>query len=268
MDYEMRGLGYASNINNYLGLTKAWAYDGMHFDHLAAYHAAHAIVAALWHAGESGESGEGAYIDVAQAETGASVMAPLYLDSLNEGPPWSHAANEVPGSLLSVVVRCRGEDRWAAVEIEDLDDWAALCGVLERADLIIETDDHAPGQQRDELEAALQKWAAKETPYQVAVKLQRVGLAAAPVTDTEDLWRDLQLRSRWAFVDITHPDLGLVEYPESPDRLTVTPGRVRSPGPRLGEHGEEVVSEWLHLSSADVAALREAGALWQFHAEA
>ena len=44
---------YASNINNYLGLTRAWAYDGMHFDYVAGYHAANAIVAALGGPGRS-----------------------------------------------------------------------------------------------------------------------------------------------------------------------------------------------------------------------
>ena len=191
-------------------------------------------------------------------------MAPLYLDALNNGPPWDFAPNEVPGSLLSVAVRCRGEDRWAAVEIEDLDDWAVLCHALERPDLILEREDEADGQQRDQLAAALQKWGANETPYQLAVKLQKVGLAAAPVTDSEDLWRDLQLRSRSAFVDIVHPDLGTVEYPQSPDRLTMTPGQVRSAGSRLGEHGEAVISEWLDMNQTEVAALRDSGAFGNF----
>ncbi len=255
---------YASNINNYLGLTRAWAYDGMHFDYVAGYHAANAIVAAL---GRARQIGQGAYIDLAQAEAGASVMAPLYLDALNNGPPWDYAQNEVPGSLLSVVVRCRGEDRWAALEIEDLDDWVALCHVMERPDLIVEREADADGQRRNELVAALEKWGANETPYQLAVKLQRAGLAAAPVTDSEDLWRDLQLRSRSAFVDVVHPDLGTLEYPQSPDRLTLTPGRVRSPGSRLGEHGEAVISEWLDMNQAEVATLRDSGAFWEFHSE-
>ena len=38
---------YASNINNYLGLTAAWALDGTHFDFVAGIHGASAVVAAV-----------------------------------------------------------------------------------------------------------------------------------------------------------------------------------------------------------------------------
>ena len=61
---------------------------------------------------------------------------------------------------------------------------------------------------------------------QVSVILQHAGLAVAPVQSTEDLWRDPQLRARGAFVEIDHPDIGLLEQPQSPDRMTLTPGHV------------------------------------------
>ena len=104
---------YGSNICNYLGLTSAWSVEGTHFDFVAGYHAASAILSAL-HA--VAETGRGVYIDVSQAETGAAVMAPLYMDALNGGPDWGFPPNTSPGSLLSTVLACRGDDEWAAVD--------------------------------------------------------------------------------------------------------------------------------------------------------
>ena len=152
-------------------------------------------------------------------------MAPLYLDFLANGREWAATPNEVPGSALSTVVRCSGEDAWLAVELEDLADWQTLCGFLERRDLVVEKSSEIRGH-RGSLGAAIADWARALTPLQAAVQLQRAGLAAGPVQNTEDLWRDAQLRSRDSFIELSHPDLGPVEYPNALDRLSVTPGRV------------------------------------------
>jgi crotonobetainyl-CoA:carnitine CoA-transferase CaiB-like acyl-CoA transferase len=203
------------------------------------------------------------YIDLAQAETGAALMAPLYLDALNGGPDWSYPANTSPGSLLSAVLRCRGDDEWAAVDIEDIQDWNVLCEILERPDLGLldcEIDEPPP---TSDLLLALEKWSINSTANQVALRLQKVGLAAAPVTNSEDLWRNPQLRSRQAFVEVHHPDLGTIEYPESPDRLELTPGRVRCAGPRLGEHSRSVIAEWLGATEEEISQLRSSDAFWE-----
>ena len=251
---------YGSNICNYLGLTSAWSVDGTHFDYVAGYQAASAILGAVRLVIQTGV---GMYIDLAQAETGAAIMAPLYLDALNGGPDWSYPSNTSPGSLLSTVLRCRGDDEWAAVDIEDLQDWNALCKILERPDLALL--DSAIGQPppTSDLLSALEKWSKNATANQVALRLQKVGLAAAPVTNSEDLWRNPQLRSRRAFVEVYHPDLGTIEYPESPDRLQLTPGRVRCAGPRLGEHGRSVIAEWLGVTEEEISELRSSDAFWE-----
>ena len=120
---------YASNINNFLGHTLAWAPDGIHFDFVAGIHGACAIVAAL---AEVARGAPGVYIDMAQTEAGAAILPALYLDYLANGREWSAGPNEVPGSLFSGVFRCRGADAWVAVELEDAQDWAILCSFLER----------------------------------------------------------------------------------------------------------------------------------------
>ena len=97
----------------------------------------------------------------------------------------------------------------------------------------------------------------------MAIRLQKVGLAAAPVQDSEDLWRDAQLRSRGCYVEVFHPDIGSIEYPASPDRLSKTPGRVQRRAPRLGEHTRTVLTEWMGMNATTLGALEQSGAVWQ-----
>ena len=248
---------YGSSIANYLGLASVWAQDGVHFDFVAAYHGAFIALGAWMRATRTGH---GTYLDLSQVESGMALMAPLYLDALVNGRPWSYGPNEVPGAVLSAVVRCAGEDAWAAVELEDLADLRVLSELLERPDLAASSDADARAVAAD-VRACLEEWAATLTPLQLSFKLQRAGLAAAPVQNTEDLWRDPQLRARDAFVEVDHPDIGLMEHPESPDRMSATPGRVRGRARRLGEDTVAVLQEWLELDAAEIESLRLAGAV-------
>ena len=244
---------YASNINNFIGHTLAWAPDGIHFDFVAGIHGACAVVAAL---AEVARGNGGVYIDMAQTETGAAMVPVLYLDYLAHGREWSAGANEVPGSLFSGVFRCRGADAWVAVELEDARDWEVLCTYFERPGL--EPD----GRGVDAVHRAVEAWAATVTPLQATLALQELGLAAGPVQDSEDLWRDPQHRSRGALVEVCHPDLGCLEYPDAPYPIRRHPPRPRTSGPRLGEHTAEVLGQWLGRSRADVETLQSSGAVW------
>jgi crotonobetainyl-CoA:carnitine CoA-transferase CaiB-like acyl-CoA transferase len=253
---------YASNISNHLGLTSAWAPDGTHFDFVTGIHGASAVVAGL---AELDANAPGVFIDMAQTEVGAAIMAPLYLDALANGREWIAARNEVPGALFSGAIKCKGADAWMALELEDTTDWQIICEYLERDDLHLDGDAVTP-ERREELRQAIEDWAGNLTPFQVAHKLQKIGLAAGPVQNSEDLWRDAQFRSRSAFVEIWHPDIGSVEYPNGPNRLSKSPGRVTSRGPRMGEHTKTVLEEWVGLEQSQMTDLEKTGAIWQSNA--
>jgi len=48
---------------------------------------------------------------------------------------------------------------------------------------------------------------------------------------------------------VDHPDLGKLKMQNVAPRLSATPGGVRSPSPRLGEHNREIYLEFLGLST-------------------
>lgn len=256
-----RYLAYATNISNFSGLiTSAWGIQhGTYSDYIASVHAVLGVLAAVL---QVNRTGQGVYLDVAQTEALAAVNAPVYLDPLNNGRDTAPAGNSIQGSFFTEVFPSRGHDRWIALELEDLDDWARLCAVLERPDLLVDSLD-AAARRRHELAAAVREWSATRTPHTAAQVLQRAGLAAGAVYDNEDAVRDPQLRARGAVVEVAHPDLGTVEYAQSPHRLAKTPGRVRRPAARLGQHTLEVLREWLGLDDRELETLATAGALWQ-----
>ena len=58
-----------------------------------------------------------------------------------------------------------------------------------------------------------------------------------------------------------HPVAGKVKSVGVPVKLSATPGSVRQPAPLLGQHTDEILHQYLDMSAADIAALRQAGVL-------
>ncbi len=250
---------YATNISAFTGLSHAWGHThGTLTDYLCS---AHGVVGVLAGLAQGARHGDGVWVDAAQIETAAAVMAPILLEPLADGRDAGPRGNQVPGSPLSGAFRCAGDDRWVAIELDDLDDWAALCRFLDRDDLVADTRPGAAAT-RSELETTFAEWASVRTPHTAALLLQACGLAAGAVQDGEDVARDPALRTRGLVVEIDQPDLGVIEHAQSPYRMSATPGRVRRCGPRVGQHTAEVLGDWLGLDDAAIADLEARGAVF------
>jgi crotonobetainyl-CoA:carnitine CoA-transferase CaiB-like acyl-CoA transferase len=258
-------LAYGATICSFAGLTDAWQYpSGVHFDYLSEAHGVFGVLAAL---AARDRTGRGTHVDLAEVETAAAVMGPQMLDYIVNGRGSERPGNRVPGALLSEVVRGRGDDQWLAVEVEDAADWNALARLIGSAELAeaapepaapepAAPEPAAPGPDeaaRAALGGALARWAAERTAQQAMRILQRAGLAAGAVQDSEDVVRDPQHRERHFLVEMDHPDLGVAEYPAPPHRLAKTPAVARRPTPRLGAHTTEVLGEWLDMTPDEAA---------------
>jgi len=248
-------LAYGATVCTFVGLTDAWGYmAGVHFDYISEAHGIFGVLAAL---AARDRTGRGTHVDLAEVETAAAVMGPMMLDYVVNGRASVVSGNRVPGALLSEVVRCRGDDRWLAVELEDPGDWRALASLVGRDYLAeavaLPTDGGPTEEDKAALAAALADWAGELTAQQAMRMLQRAGLAAGAVQDAEDVVRDPQHRERHFMLEMDHPDLGVAEYAAPPHRLAKTPPVVRRPTPRLGAHTVEVLGEWLGMSPDEAA---------------
>ena len=222
-------LAYASTVFSFVGLTQIWGQSHpTASDYPSAAHGLFAILTAL---AARDRTGRGTHIDQSQIEVAGAIMGPLLLDyTVNGHEP---GEDQPPG----MIVRCLGEDRWLAVEPADDEDWRQLARIAGAPD---------PGD-RAAVTDALGAWAAALTPHQATRILQRAGLAAGAVQDTEDVTRDAQHRERHFLQEMNHPDLGLAEYAGPPHRLSKTPAAIRRRTPRLGEHTTEILAEWLGM---------------------
>jgi crotonobetainyl-CoA:carnitine CoA-transferase CaiB-like acyl-CoA transferase len=152
-------------------------------------------------------------------------------------------------------------DGWVyvAVWIDRL--WAPFCAAIERPGLA--TDGRFATradrlQRRAELTALLAEIFRGRRVAEWMATLEAHDVLCAPVNRYADLPDDPQVRATGLIVEQDHPRAGRFRTLDTPIRLGLTPGGIRTPAPALGEHSDAVLTE-AGLAPAEIAGLRAAG---------
>jgi formyl-CoA transferase len=105
-------------------------------------------------------------------------------------------------------------------------------------------------------------WTRTMEVHVAVSRLQAHGVPAGHVADAADVCRhDPALAARGHFVDVPTREGRTVRIDGPPVVLSETPGRVRGPGPLLGEHADEVLSSLLSYDATTIATLRADGVI-------
>ena len=113
----------------------------------------------------------------------------------------------------------------------------------------------ARGSAMAELDALIAQWTAGHPADELLELLHGHGVPAGRIFRAKDMFADPHFAARQAIVTVPHPDFGELPMQNVAPRLSETPGAVRSAGPALGEHNDEVWGGLLGLSAADRARL-------------
>ena len=91
--------------------------------------------------------------------------------------------------------------------------------------------------------------------------LLEAGIPGGPINFIDQVFSDPQVLAREMLVELPHSTAGTVKVAGSPLKLSRTPVRIDEPPPLLGQHTEEVLSEYLGYTLADLAPLRDEGVI-------
>lgn len=112
----------------------------------------------------------------------------------------------------------------------------------------------------DELDEAVGTWISGRTREEVVEAFDEAGAAVAPIYNIEDIMEDPQYRALDSIVTVDDPEFGPMKMQNVLFRLSETPGEVGWPGPKLGEHNEEVYGE-MGLGEDELRELSEKAVL-------
>jgi crotonobetainyl-CoA:carnitine CoA-transferase CaiB-like acyl-CoA transferase len=234
---------------------------GAYTDYCASKYIAASILGALEH---RDRTGEGQYVDLAQAEAAVHFLTPAFLDYEVNGHVMEPMGDRSLDTAPHGVFRAAGDDRWIALAVAEDGQWPLLCRVIRRPDLAgdVRLASFAGRKaNEDEIEAAIEAWTSTTSAEAAQESLVAAGIPAHVVHDLPGAFHDPQLAHRGHFVLVDHPLVGPVPVEASRFRLERTPARVELPGPMLGQHNEHVLVDLLGLSPEEIADLAAEGAL-------
>ena len=236
----------------------------------AGVHGAFAILTALYH---RAKTGEGQYIDMSQWECAMDLLAEGILEYTMNGREPERNGNrdplmaphglfkcvDLPEKILDVTI-----DQWVAIVCADDAEWARLARAIGKPELASDARFatlSARKQNEDELEAIIGEWTKTRKLAYIVETLQAAGVAAGACADSKYLSEDPHLTKRDYFVYREHPEVGKRQHCGIPWRMSGTPCEVKTAAPALGQHTDEVMTQILGYSAAEVEAMRAKGAL-------
>ena len=157
----------------------------------------------------------------------------------------------------------RASDGHVTIECLAQEMWEDLARAIGRAELIADprfVDVLARKRNAEALDREIQAWIGVRTAGDVVETLARHSVPCGPVLDIPGLVEHPQVLANETVARVEYPGLGSVPVLAPPVRLSGETAPRRGRPPRLGEHTDEVLSEWLGLDGAALARLREAGA--------
>jgi crotonobetainyl-CoA:carnitine CoA-transferase CaiB-like acyl-CoA transferase len=139
------------------------------------------------------------------------------------------------------------KDGWVTVGAAGQALWEKLCDVLDVPALVVDprfADNASRVKSRRELAAALEAVLQRETTAHWLDRLETAGIPAGPVLTYDRVFADPQTLAREMVVPVPHPTAGDTRVLGIPVKLSDTPGAIRRPAPRLGEHTDEILADW------------------------
>jgi len=110
----------------------------------------------------------------------------------------------------------------------------------------------------DEAERPIREYIAEKDFAECLALFEAAEVTAAPVYDIDQFVDDAHVQERQVVVDMPDDEVGRVTMHNILPRLSATPGVMRTPAPKLGEHSAEILGR-VGVGPVDLAKLKSQG---------
>lgn len=210
-------------------------------DMTTGLYGAYAIMVALWNVKVSG--GVGQAVELALIDSMVSILGPQAVNYQLTGQvkprTGSRSTTNCPRNVYPTA-----DGKWMALSASTQRTAARLFTVIGREDMNSDPrfiNNAARLKHVDEVDEAVGSFIRQRSLQDNLEIFEREQITVGPVYDAADLASDPYTAEREVLVMVEDPELGPIPMHNVVPRLTATPGALRRPAPRLGEHTREIL---------------------------
>ncbi|GGO74825.1 CaiB/BaiF CoA transferase family protein [Nonomuraea cavernae] len=227
-------------------------------DSLAATYACVGTLVALH---ERENSGQGQVVDSAIYEAVLAMMESLLPEWQQAGYQRERTGPVLPNVAPSNVYPTKDGDSILIAANQD-SVFARLAAAMGRPELAGDeryATHGARGANMGELDHLIGGWTAQLPADELLDHLHASGVPAGRIYRAPDMFADPHFAAREAIIKVQHPDFGELAMQNVAPKLSATPGAVRTAGPALGEHNQEIYHGLLGLTPEEIDRLSAGG---------
>ena len=212
------------------------------------------------------KSGKGQVVDISLYEAVLTYMESMIPEYALAGEIRERSGSILPGIAPSNIYPALSDDlqpgEWVVIGANGENVFRRLVtemGQPELADHADYSSHEARGRNMGTLDDLIAVWTSGLRAGEVVARLEAAGVPASKMYTARDMMADPHFAVRGNIVTLPHPTLGDFPMQGVVPKLTGTPGSVRTLGPELGQHNQEVYGDLLGFSAERLTELEAAG---------
>ena len=223
-------------------------------DIMTGLYATVAVLAALK---RRDQSGEGQHVDLALLDVQIASLANQAANYLVGGVVPKRMGNAHPN--IVPYQEFPTADGYMIVAVGNDSQFSNLCKTLGKPEWASDERFSTNPQRvkhRSELIALIHGMTVRRTTDEWVAAMEAAGVPCGPINTLDRVFADPQVQARGTRIEMPHPLSKDVALVANPIRLSESPVQYRRAPPTLGQHTEEVLSDWLAASATEIDGLR------------
>jgi crotonobetainyl-CoA:carnitine CoA-transferase CaiB-like acyl-CoA transferase len=227
-------------------------------DFVAGLHGALVTAAALTMRGERA----GCWIDLSQYEANVLPAGHLTMAAARGADGDERLGNRSRARAPQGCYRCAGDDAWCVISIADDAEWARLAALTGDPDLADARygDPAIRAVNADSIDRRIEAWTRRSDARSVERALVDAGISAAAVRAGREIVDEISHLVP-SYRTMRHAVVGEMPVIPNPIHFDDERAPLVHPGPRLGEHTDEVLEQVLSVDARTLRRLRTDGVL-------
>lgn len=198
----------------------------------------HSVIGVLLALQARAHTGEGQFVDISMTDCSLSMMYVPFASFLANAAQPERGNEGLSGRYACYQLYETKDGRYLSLGALEHKFWENACRVLGREDFIGECFNNGA---QMEIIAAFHEIFKTRTADEWLVAFENVDTCVALVNDIAEMIEDPQIKHRGMIAEIEHPTEGRLKQIAPAVKLSASPGAMRLPPPRLGEHTLETL---------------------------